>query len=484
MIRMNALCGLALFSIGCADVQELFAVILHGSGGGGSGGSAGTPGDLPPDAGYEPPPPPACEATPVDIDDLYARISADLEALPAAARPFTRYASAANAANAGNCSRLASAGPALSKLLNGTSSRSLLSRPVAVDPDGLTYRFDLRDYGWNSAIATGGGTFADGWEAVLAASPFAVEYAGPDADSAKAMTGTTVPVLALDALVSAAALEDLYYALARVPPDFDSLLEALDVDVGADIESGVALWAGTQESRISRQDRGIERYPIEGRNIGLWRARDFQEPTEFSLFDDPLSNEADSSVAFYPLRNGLLAFAIFDADGTRIGSSDVLLDFNQNDFRARAATSCTQCHTAGPIDFVDAVRPFVEANPGAFEPDVVSTVQAIYPTAEEALQIVQADSSAYRSALIVADATGGSPVDPIGRTSLEFGNDLERVDVAADLLVSVAALEASLSALPSFLSADIIDRDDFAVVYAESACVVHAGNANHPVNCP
>jgi hypothetical protein len=111
MIRTKVFCWLTLLSLGCADLQEIFGSILHGgsSGGVGSAGSGGYPA---PDSGAPPePPPPTCDAAVMDIDALYAMVSADLGASPAAARPFTRYVSAANDANAGSCASLTSAGP-------------------------------------------------------------------------------------------------------------------------------------------------------------------------------------------------------------------------------------------------------------------------------------------------------------------------------------------------------------------------------------
>ena len=73
--------------------------------------------------------------------------------------------------NAGVCGAELDVGRvALREVLNVTSSSPAPVPAVAIDDRALTYRFDLRNPGWNRALRVSGVDFDDGWEAVIAAS--------------------------------------------------------------------------------------------------------------------------------------------------------------------------------------------------------------------------------------------------------------------------------------------------------------------------
>ncbi len=354
-----------------------------------------------------------------------------------------------------------------------------LALPRAVDSAMTVYRVDLRDYDWDRPIRVGGETFADGWEALAAHTDYAFELSGDEADTIASAVGTRVFVLPGDAFAFAASREALYYGLLDLPSDLRSLAED---DLGVDLEAG-GLRAGTTASLISFFDRRFERHEIEIRSGSLWLAFDgLEEGAAVSMFEDPLGDQGDGSVALFTLPNGLNAFAVFDADGELRGESDLLFDTLQEDFVVRAGISCFGCHAGGLLPFVDEVRPFVEANPFEYTAEVFEAVQDRYPRAEEGFLQLEADNVAYVGALerlgLSADLA-----DPISTVALRYGADLSVSAMAASLLVSEADFLAARSLLPSALRRDRVGRGDFTAAYLEAFCSLHAADDNQAVAC-
>lgn len=478
MQRANiALALAATLAAGCNEAQELLGDIVqhHGSGhhhGGGHGG------------GPTPPPAPSCGPS-VTSDDLFALIAVDLSRLDADDQPFQRYVTLANQFNAGTCgSALDPSRLAVVELFNTLSGNAALSQPVAIDADELTFRVDLRDYDWDREIEVDGRTFSDGWEAAIAGSPFAIEYGGDDADDAKADSGTTVPIMSFDALADVTSESSLYYALVGVPATSEALyLDSLAIDVDANRRDGESVLAGTTRSLISRANRLFDRNEIEVRAGFIWRALDSFTESGIDFFADPLTLDNDGSVTLFTLPNGLLGFAIFDAEGNRIDDSDILLDTNQNNFRAKVAASCLNCHgSTGLLPVEDEVRAFVEANADDFDAATVAAVERLYPPQSELDGIIARDSSAYTATRVRAgiDTPGG---DALGNALLAFDRDVDTAAMAGDLFVSQQDFVNNLNLLPPNLSAPFTDRGDYASAYAEAVCILGSVNENVPVDC-
>jgi len=472
-----ALALAATLLAGCAEVREVLEDIAqdNGSGHGHGHGPGGGPST----------PPPATSCGPaLSADDLYVTIAADLASLDADDQPFQRYVTLANRFNAGACgSDLDNDRAAIVELFNSVSIETTISRPVAIDADELTYRVDLRDYAWDREIVVDGQPFSDAWEAVLASSPFAIEFTGPDADDAKFDTGTAIPLVNFDALADVASQSSLYYALIDVPGSADGLLlDSLAIDVEQNRLDGETVLAGTTRSRISRADRLVERNEIEVRAGFIWRAFDFLDESNVSIFEDPLSLESDGSVALFTLPNGLLGFAIFDGEGARRDDSDILLDTNQNNFRAQVALSCLNCHgPTGIIPVEDEVRSFVQNNADDFAPALVASVELLYPPQAELEGFLEGDADRYARARASA-GLASEGADPLASALFVFDQDVGLERQAGDLWVSQSAIVDNLDNLPPSFSAPFADRDDYASAYAEAICVV-TDTDNRPVDC-
>jgi len=170
-----------------------------------------------------------------------------------------------------------------------------------------------------------------------------------------------------------------------------------------------------------------------------------------------------------------MAFAIADANGVFQQDSDILLDTQQNNFRAITSISCSSCHSTGFIPVVDEVGPTTLANARALQlnRDEIEQLQEIYPSPTEFASIVAADSSQfYQGALdrLKLPTLGG---DPVSGLFLRFDKDVTLADAAGDLGVTPKILQSDLRLLNpelQILENSVLDRDDFTQFYVDSLC--------------
>lgn len=437
-------------------------------------------------------PPPSCEGQLFTFDELYERIEADLRLQRSSDRELLRYVTLTNRYNAGACAdTLGRERFALIKLVNMLSTRAAITAPEPIDEDQLIYRINLRDYNWDREIEVDGRTFRDGWEAIIAASPYAVPFVGDQAEDVREDTLTDVPVMNADALLDVAALGELYYALIDVDvgqPLASFVSDALGIDVEDNIAGGDAVRAGTTRSAISRQDRVVERHEIEVRFGAYWQSFDFAaDDAGQSIFTDPFGFNQGGTEAIFSLPNGMLGFIIADEDDNIVGESNILLDTFQNDFVARTAVSCSNCHAQGYNPVVDEVRPFVSRNRFIFGRDDFQAVNELYLEPADFADVIAEDSSYFLRSLERAGLpTTGA--DPVAGTFRRFNLDLDLAGAAGELGVTPEELQRNLNLLdPSLgvLRELTIDRDDFTAVFEESLCIMQfvANNQPDPDRC-
>jgi mono/diheme cytochrome c family protein len=429
----------------------------------------------------------SCEGQLISFDELYANLQQDLRSQDSEDRPFTRYVTLTNRYNAGVCvDDLASERAAVSKLVNMLSTRARLVAPLAIDRQRLVYRVDLRDYGWNRPVDVDGRPFRDAWEAIIAASPYAIPFVGNQADDLREDTLTDVPSLSADALLDVAALGNLYYALIGVDasqPLSAFVSEQLGIDIEANFEQGDVIRAGTSRSQISRQDRVLERHEIGVRRGSFWQSFDFQaNDVGESIFANPFDFNQGGSEAIFTLRNGMLGFIIADRDDNIVAESDILLDTFQDDFVARTSVSCSNCHAQGFNVVADEVGPYVRSNRFRFQRDDLQSVAEIYPSPADFARIVEDDSFAFQQALSRIDVpTTGR--DPVAATFVRFNLDMDLAAVAGELGLTAAELRRDINLLDpalGVLKALTIERDDFSALYERSLCILQRVSANQP----
>lgn len=423
--------------------------------------------------------PRVCDNQSITFDEIYGALLGDILLQDSDDRPFVRYVGITNRYNAGVCDDdLEVERWSLSKLVNSLSTESRVTEPEVVEGTrDLVYRLDIRRYGWNRNINGEN----DGWEAILAESPYAVPFVGDEADVLVDQTETAVPFLYADALANVASVGELYYGLVDVPGDIGQLQANLRVDAVDNIDRGLVARAGTQNSGVSREDRLIERQEAGVGGGVLWQAFEFDNGAE--LFNEPLDFQAIGSEAIFSLPNGLHGYAIFDENGQTIEESDILFDTLQDNFPVTSAVSCMTCHSRGFLQVRDQVRGFVNENRLEFNSDEVELVNEVYPGVDAMDDLIASDRRIYQQAL----QETGVPIevaDPVSNVFFRFEQNVRIADVAGDLGVSPEFLDDNLNRLDVTLrvlrSNLPLRRRNFENVFAESLCVLNVASSNRP----
>lgn len=478
----SAVCVLSMVA-GCGPAgRDLLGDIIdgvgdghgHGGRGGGNGGNGG--------GGNQPPA--SCPA--IDFDELFQLINDDLSGEDADDQLFFRYLTLANRHDSGLCSAEIREADrrALAKGVNMLSKSPTIDVPLQVDVDGLLYRLDMRDYEWDRPISVGGENFNDAWEAVAAHNTYAVPFAGDDADDTVADTGTVAPFMFADAFLDAATRGELYYALIDVPEDIDSfILNDLGIDIEQNFIEQEVIRAGFSGARIGLPDNAFlaERHDIEVRNGVLWQISDFGGGPD-GLFDDPLGQPQGERKLVFTLANGLLGFALADANGQRLSDSELFLDSLEANLTYNIAESAITEFAEG-VDVTDQVLQAALANPNlsAEEKELVRT---FYPQRSELSAILDDDRQQfYARALVLAGLDINDP-EPIGPLLDDFDADVDLATAAGDVLFRPEAFQRNIQELPEPVhilgSGGRLDRDDWTSLYVQSLCILSVALENMP----
>lgn len=436
---------------------------------------------------------------PLSFDELYEAVARDLRDQDADDAPFIRYISLDNRTAAGICkdTALDIERQSVSKFINSLSIDANVVQPEAVNRDQTLYRVDIRDLRWNREITVEGETFADVWEAIVAANAYAVPFVGDAADDARADALTDVPVMFFDTIVDVAGIGNLYYAIIDVDVNQtldDFVANVLDIDVVANLDNEDLVRAGTTKSRVSRQDRLIEGHQIEARAGVYYQSFDFNDDQNESIFSDPFGFNEGGREAIFTLPNGLFGYLIADENGALVEDSNILLDSSQNNFRAVTMVSCANCHARGLLTVDDEVRDVVLANSrtfiqdGTLDRDQLEALEEVYlePAAFKA-RVERDTDTFYNTALRQADLPLQG-AEPISTVFLRFEDDLNLKTAASVLGLSDSELDQNLNLLDPALGVlrrGTIDRDDFTAQYLESICFLTQSGDNQadPVVC-
>jgi mono/diheme cytochrome c family protein len=439
--------------------------------------------------------PTVCENRAVDFDRLYEAVANDLRRQEADDAAFSRYVSLANRANSGVCTNAALdlERQAITKLMNMLSIRAKVGIPLPVNEEQTLYRVDLRDFEWNRAVTVNGQVFDDVWEAVVAANVYAVPLFGEEADDARAEAQTDVPVMFLDSMLNVAAVGELYYAIIDVDvtqPLDTFVLERLGIDVLANLDNEDLIRAGTTRSRVSRQDRVVERHDIAGRPGAFYQSFDFEANVRNdSIFQNPFGFSEGGREVIFTLPNGMLAYLIADAAGNLVEDSNILLDTSQDNYRAVTAVSCASCHVTGLITMDDEVRDVVLSNAltlladGTLSQEQLEQLKAVYlEPAEFARRLEDDTKQFYQSALTRANLPIGG-AEQVSNVFLRFARDLSAKEAAGDLGMDEEQLLGIIQLLDpelGVLRRSTIDRNDFTALYVASLCTTSGVLRNQP----
>jgi hypothetical protein len=246
--------------------------------------------------------------------------------------------------------------------------------------------------------------------------------------------------------------------------------------VNDDLLQRTQVRAGTTKSRVSRQDRLVQRDDLVLQPGALWQSIDFEaNNANQSIFQDPFNFVAGGSEAIFTRPNGMMGFLIADGNGVLQQDSDILLDSSQNDYKAVTSISCSNCHANGFIPVVDEVKAVAIANARVIglNQDQVEELNEIYVDPTTFANTVKSDNVSYQGALQRVDLpTQG--VDPVSAIWLQFDADVDLNTAAGDLGLKPSDLKDNLQlvnpALSVLRNGQPIDRDDFTALYIDSLC--------------
>lgn len=455
----------------------------------------------------------------MDVDQQIAAMQQDMSSLDAADQPFTRYLTITYSSNAGDCGRsLDRQRFALFKGINSVSTDTTVTQPEAINADETIYRIDIRDYGWDRQIDLQDNDisdpanvdFNDGWEAIvgdpIGAAPFAVEYTGDQADQLKADAQTLIPFMPVNAFVQATEFGDLYYTLIGGRQNlFVFEREVLGIDTAVEIADDNLLRAGFANSGVSKQERVLNRFDngVAG-NLAYWISFDFdggnggdgangfeQNVANESIFDNPLDFAFAGGEAIFNLPNGMQAYYVAAADGTRLAEAPigVVIDPAQNNGLVTNGASCHSCHNIGMITFTDTVRDYVIDNRVEFDNETFESVMEQYPLPNEFQAAMDRDSEVH----LVATERAGVPretPDAVSRVYLDFQlGDVDARIAAGEMGVTQEELVRNIALLDPRLSplrteGGYVDRNIMKATYLDAICVLQNVQDNIPVGCP
>ena len=350
----------------------------------------------------------------ITTDAMLDTMRTHLESLDPFDRPSARYFTMTHLHNAGESPEtLNDYRIALSKLVNSLSWRLDITNPTSIDTAQTIFYIDLRRYEWNTRI--------DVWTHIEQAYPYNIAF-DPETQAdllgkltqLQTETGSTVPFVHVDWFLATASLPPLYHDILGLPQT-DRLLETqLQIDVASNITNapGINVWrAGVNNSGVSLNNRVVERHA--SRYGAYWKSYDFAGNLESQhIFTHPLDFTHDGGEIIFNLPNGLQAYFLVDANGSRLNDApiDIVSNPAASDPTVRNGLSCIGCHTQGMKKFKDSVRAAVEQdqNPSYNKEQVLR----LYPEQSVLDELLQKDTLKFQQAL---EEIGGPFADDASR---------------------------------------------------------------------
>ena len=414
-------------------------------------------------------------------DEVFQDVNDDLVRADAEDRPYFRYITLSNGSGDGSQD-----GPcgvatdvkrdAVIKLLNAASIDARPRAPVWVDSDSRVLRIDLRDFQWDRQILAGG-DYPDAWEALVDKDPYALAFAGADADDAAVDTGTSIPVILADSFIAIATQPEVYYALMNLPEQLDQyLVEELGIDPAApSVKAGFTL---------DGKEFLAQYWPTQVRDGYLWEIAEFgREPG--AVLKDPLAQPLGQREIIFTQPNGMKAFAFMNSDGRRLDNWNVTYDAAERDNVARAPRSNWRRHPSQVV-VRDEVLDYVTANPELYSDADRAEITRLFIGPERLARMLERDYSTFEGAALTRIGQN-TDREPVTISYAEYGRRVTLEVAAAELMLTPDELRDNLSLLnPALLALDgsSIERELFTALFHDSACLLYIVQENQPSDCP
>ncbi len=370
----------------------------------------------------------------ITTEEMLETIENHINALSPFDRSFARYFTSTHLYNAGESLETLNAyRRALSKLVNSLSWGREVIKPQPIDPQETIFYIDLRDYEWE--IGT------NRWTLIETEYPYKVEFDAPGQThlhekltNLREEMSCDVPFVHVDWFLATASLPPLYHDILDLPLTDRELETRLEVNVVENIRKapGRRVWrAGFNNSGVSNHNRVVERHL--SRYGAYWKSYDFAGSVGTqNIFTHPLSFTHDGGEIIFNLPNGLQAYYLADAGGSRLDEAPINIVSNPaaSDPTVRNGLSCIGCHTEGMKTFEDQVRGVVEQN--ANPPYDKAQALRLYVEKSEMDTLVEEDTNRYRQALeATGDVFGG--IEPVQRFHEAFQAPLDASHAAASV---------------------------------------------------
>ncbi|MBI3722763.1 hypothetical protein HY251_02235 [bacterium] len=187
----------------------------------------------------------------------------------------------------------------------------------------------------------------------------------------------------------------------------------------------------------------------------------------------------DGSEIIFSLPNGLQAYMIVRADGSRADKAPVANVWNKRaadgPIENLAAISCLSCHARGPIEPTDEVRATAS---GEKDEAVAARVRSLYVEKDEWKRLVDEDRSRQRKALELAGARLGEDGSALVTLSRRYEEPVSLKVAAAELGVDEGSLRpriVSLIDLAPLTRGRKVSRAAFAKGFAAAAQALGLG---------
>ena len=377
-------------------------------------------------------------------DEILNTIETHLMSLPSFDRAFARYFTMTHLYNAGETSViLQEYRKALFKLVNSLSWGVEVINPKPIDPQGTIFYIDLRHYEWD---------VNDAWTQIETAYPYHISFDAPAQTALKAQltrlqteTTSNIPSVHVDWFLANASLPPLYHELLSLPLTDRVLETQLGVDVDRNLSNapGVRVWrAGFNNSGVSNNNRMVERH--KSQHGAYWKSYDFAGSVGTqNIFTHPLDFIHDGGEVIFNLPNGLQAYYLVNASGSRLDAAPINIVSNPaaSDPTVRNGISCFGCHTEGMKTFEDQVRSVIESN----ATPAYDKAQALRLYAEQSEMDARLgeDMDRYRVALT---KTGGAvgDIEPISRFHEVFQGPVDAAYAAAVVGLETEAFQEKI----------------------------------------
>tara|TARA_R100000789_G_scaffold821_1_gene2946 strand:+ start:716 stop:3145 length:2430 start_codon:yes stop_codon:yes gene_type:complete len=325
----------------------------------------------------------------------------------------------------------------------GLDTSNATHKLIALDNDRTIFRFDLHVIGWTR----------QDWDRVAQHDPFGIVHTSGSGKKMSELTNTEIPVLRADWFVFVTLQPPLYHELIGIPKSLEELETQLGIDRLNSIKERHVARAGMESSKVSVNNRLLERIPMNKTSGAYHLSYDFASNDGVqNLFENPLGPEGaldtehifqhDGGEVIYNLPNGFQAYMLITAKGDRLDTAPqaIVSDSTMPGGVIINGISCLSCHYQGMkpetgvprLQTLDEIRQATLDNFRRFNRKDRELIKELYPKHEEFLVLLESDRERFLKAMKEAGIEQIDAEEPARALFDRFAKDLDLATVAAE----------------------------------------------------